>query len=121
MKNILIVEDAEAVAEALAALLRPLADRIVIASTMKEALSKLETNGFSLVLLDLTLPDSLRHETLSRIGEIKAGHDRRVVIISAAPATTDELLAAREAGADSYLEKHSPVFQELVCEMAGDL
>lgn len=120
MSNVLIVEDQAFVAEALAAMLRPLGARVSIASTMREAVARLKANGFTVILLDLTLPDSLRHETIDLISEIKREHKGRKVVIMSGPPTESERARCFNGGADAYLEKCAPDFQQVVCGLAGD-
>lgn len=119
MSNVLIVEDHPALAEALAACLRPLGARVTIAATMRNAIERLKANGFTVILLDLTLPDSLRWETIDRIAEIKREHKGRKVVIMSVPRDEAEREQAFALGADAYLDKCSPDFQRVVCEMAG--
>lgn len=120
MSNVLIVEDQCFVAEALAATLRPLGARVAIAETMRAAIDRLKANGFTVILLDLTLPDSPRHETIARISEIKREHKGRKVVIMSGPPTEAERAECVAGGADAYLEKCAPDFQKVVCQMAGD-
>lgn len=119
MSNVLIVEDRAYVAEALAARLRPIADRVAIVGTMKDAMARLRANGFSVVLLDLSLPDSLRWETIARIAEIKREHKGRKVVVISGPPTERELAACKAAGADAYLDKCDRDFPGIVCQLAG--
>ena len=119
MSNVLIVEDQDFVAEALAAVLRPLGARVVIAPSMKAAMERLGANGFTVILLDLTLADSMRHETIARISEIKREHKGRKVVIMSGPPTQTEMEECALAGADAYIEKCDPNFQNLVCSLAG--
>ncbi|MCK5546456.1 MAG: response regulator [Rhodospirillaceae bacterium] len=70
--------------------------------TLAEAISFLKKEGFDLVLLDLTLPDSSGLETLSRVRT--AAPDIAIVVLTA---TDDESigLEALQIGAQDYLIK----------------
>lgn len=118
--NILIVEDTEFVAEAIAGLLRPVAQRVVIVATMREAVARLKANGFTVILLDLSLPDSRRSETFQRVAELKNLHlNRKVILMSGAPLNEEERSVVERSGADGFLEKYSPDFQRFVCALAN--
>jgi CheY-like chemotaxis protein len=56
VKTILIVEDEQAIAEILAAILEEVDYRVVIAGDGQEALTKLETSSPDLILSDIMMP-----------------------------------------------------------------
>ena len=93
---------------------------MAIAPTMRAAIERLKANGFTVILLDLTLPDSMRRETIGRIAEIKREHKGRKVVIMSGPPSAAEMQECALAGADAYIEKCDPNFQRVVCELAGD-
>jgi DNA-binding NarL/FixJ family response regulator len=73
-----------------------------MASSLAEALRKLERGAFQLVLLDLSLPDSDGIETLSRVRELEP--DLPIVVLTG---NDDPEIARRivELGVDDYLLK----------------
>ena len=70
--------------------------------TLAEALSRMETESFAVVVLDLNLPDSSGIDTFHRVSE--AALDSAIVLLTG---TSDEALAheAMQAGAQDFLVK----------------
>lgn len=103
--NVLIVDDDEPWANVAAALLRPVARRVRIAGTYADALKTIRApNGFDVVMLDLTLPDSSPGESLARIPAIlETG--RQVVVMTGQEVDEHLVLTAKRAGAVDVLYK----------------
>ena len=102
--RILLVEDNPGDARLIREMLREsgLSDGLHPVERLSEAFAALEAGGFDLVLLDLSLPDSMGLETLTRTLERRP--DLPVVVLTG---QTDESLAMKavEAGAQDYLLK----------------
>ena len=102
--RILIVEDSEEQVLFLEKLFAaaPETFKIEVAGSLGEALTRLQTGDFEVVLLDLTLPDSEGLETFARL--IDAAPDLPVVVMSGLP---DVALALEtvQRGAQDYLVK----------------
>lgn len=105
--NVLIIDDDAPWSNLAAALLRPVVGNVRLAETYKDAKIQIDKpNGFDVVLLDLTLPDSLPAQTVERIPEINAT-GRKVVVVTGQP--VDERLreAVKKCGALDCLYKGS--------------
>ena len=102
--RILIVEDDKAVAELIRRVLRPLDAETYLAYDWAGLERALKLFEFDAICLDLGLPDSRTHETLSKIKSLKMSHSRTaIMVITGQPMLTR--LQAEEAGADSFLRK----------------
>lgn len=102
-KRILMVEDTASVAALYKSYLNPLNVDVVIASTGREALAIFSTNkSFSLILLDLRLPDMTGYEVLSKI---RSQHADVPVIIMTAHGSIDAAVEALRFGASDFLIK----------------
>lgn len=100
MKRILIVEDAEDVAEILRAALHDFDLRIV--TTVKDALACLAGEGFDVLLLDVSLPDGSGFEVLSKVEQSSPGLPVFCVTGSADFASK---VSAFSLGADDFIQK----------------
>lgn len=105
--NVLIVDDDVPWSNIAAAMLRPVTGNVRMAETFKDAKRQIEKpNGFDVVLLDLTLPDSLAWETIEHIPEInKTG--RKVVVVTGQPVDDKLRDIAKKHGALDCLYKGS--------------
>lgn len=105
--NVLIVDDDLPWSNIAAAMLRPVATKIIMAETFRAAKERIDRpNGFDVVLLDLTLPDSLAWETIEHIPEInKTG--RKVVVVTGQPVDDRLRDAVKKYGALDCLYKGS--------------
>jgi len=107
--HILIVEDEEVVSEILIARMKRWGQKVVLATSSKEALSKIKTSRFDLVLLDIMLPDGLGYEI---IPEIKQALPNINIITMTGQNTPDLERTIREFGITYFMAK--PVdFDEL--------
>ncbi|MEG3938311.1 PAS domain S-box protein [Microcoleus sp. S36b_A3] len=104
--KVLLVEDNSQEAELIEDLLSGMSDRQQILLTkverLSEALQRLSQETFDIILLDLSLPDSLGIETVARVQEY--GVNVPIVVLTA---QNDEELALRliSAGVQDYLVK----------------
>lgn len=101
MKKILIVEDEEPMAEALAYTLRKEGYEVGVARDGTEGLELWGSDGADLVLLDLMLPGMDGLEVCRRI---RTGSSVPILILTAKDSDIDEVLGL-EMGADDYVTK----------------
>ena len=107
--HILIVEDEEIVSEILIARMKRWGQSVVLASSREEALSKIKTSRFDLVLLDIMLPDGFGYEI---IPEVKQAQPNINIITMTGDNTPDLERTIREFGITYFMAK--PVdFDEL--------
>ncbi|CZF86252.1 MULTISPECIES: quorum-sensing sigma-54 dependent transcriptional regulator LuxO [Grimontia] len=101
-KRILMVEDTASVAALYKSYLNPLDVEVEIASTGEEAIYHFSSGSFSLVLLDLRLPDISGFDVLSKIRE---HHPDIPVVIMTAHGSIDAAVEAMRYGASDFLIK----------------
>lgn len=100
--RILVVEDHADIAHQILEKLRRSGYPADVASSIDDAFAAIESNSYSLALLDRKLPDG---DGLSLISDMrKAQPGIRVVILTALDGL-DETIAGLDAGADDYLKK----------------
>ncbi len=98
--RVLIVEDDEAIADAVAIALQREGASVEVARTLRQAGPKVE--GMELVILDLGLPDGSGFELLASLrGKCDAP---RVIVLTSRDEEID-CVAALEAGADDFVAK----------------
>jgi CheY-like chemotaxis protein len=117
--QILVVEDNEFVANALAAVLRPIARKIELAHSLDEARQKILRNGFTTVTLDLDLPDSVPEKTMEAIPELKRHRSVNCVIVISGSISEEEIAKAKQHGADGFLLKTDPKLIDKLRRMAA--
>ncbi len=101
-RDVLIVEDDEAIATGLSLNLRLAGHRPVVARDGDEALVKVDAAEFDMVLLDINLP---RKNGLEVLQAIRASDNLvPVIVLSARDGETDKVAALR-LGADDYVTK----------------
>ncbi|AMG31413.1 sigma-54-dependent Fis family transcriptional regulator [Grimontia hollisae] len=102
-KRILMVEDTASVAALYKSYLNPLDVEVEIASTGQEAIQRFSTGStFSLILLDLRLPDISGFDVLS---DIRQHHPNIPVVIMTAHGSIDAAVEAMRYGASDFLIK----------------
>ncbi len=111
-RRVLIVDDDESLANALAARLALVCDEVKIAPTIRETLVVLQTIIAPAVLLDLALPDSMVSETLATIPEMIARGARKIVIITGTIVNPDTEALALRYGAKDIIGKGDAGFLE---------
>ena len=114
--RVLIVEDSLSIALTYRVFLERENHSAVIAHTAEEARKLLAASAFSIVLLDLNLPDGNGIDFLETIR--KAGNQTPVVVITADPSIDNAVRAVRE-GAQDFIVK--PVTFESLVELVKDL
>ncbi|MCB0961619.1 MAG: response regulator, partial [Acidimicrobiales bacterium] len=100
--RVLIVEDHERMAETLARGLRNHAYAVDVALDGEAGLEKALVNEYEVIVLDRDLPKLHGDELCARVRD--AGRPARIIMVTAA-ATTDDLVAGLDLGADDYLIK----------------
>lgn len=104
-KHVLVVDDDPQFAEVLAAALRCAGARPVITGDLGAARVEWRRGGWRLVLLDLTLPDSLPQGTIREIPEMIAYGNPIVVVITGSPLVDGLPEMCRKWGAVDVLAK----------------
>jgi DNA-binding response OmpR family regulator len=100
--KILVVEDDEMILRALEFRLKKDGYEVTIARTGKEALEKLASDTFNLVITDLMLPFVTGMEVLSHI---KTNHADLPVIVLSAADEEKTIMDAFKLGADDFIAK----------------
>lgn len=100
-KTILIVDDENMMREAVASYLEKQGYHVLQAKTGTQALSLLEKETVSFVILDLMLPDISGEEICSRIRR----QSRIPIIMLTAKTMEDDMLNGLNLGADDYITK----------------
>ncbi len=101
MEHILIIEDDKALGSGLSRALSNEGCTAVHAENLKTAQKKLAENNFSLVVLDVNLPDG---SGLDFLREIKSSYHIPVVMLTANDLESD-IVSGLESGADDYITK----------------
>ncbi|MBM7787081.1 response regulator transcription factor [Tenggerimyces flavus] len=106
--RLLVVEDEEGLVSALRTGLARAGYAVDAAGTGADAIEKVATTAYDLLILDITLPDMTGLEICRRLrrGEIEAasGRDLRVLMLTARASLADRVRGLDE-GADDYLTK----------------
>ncbi len=102
MAKILIVEDSEAVSTVIKMELEPDAYLTEIVQTGKQALEKLKSSLYDLVILDWMLPDISGIEVCQTF---RNWGGKTPVLMLTSKDTVDDKVAGLDAGADDYLVK----------------
>ncbi len=110
--NILLVDDQPANLLALEAMLQGLGQNLVKAESGREALKRLLTHDFAVILLDVKMPDMDGFETAALIRERDKSRDTPIIFLTAADKTHTEAVRGYAVGAVDYLVK--PVVPEFV-------
>lgn len=116
MDKILIADDDKNIAMLIADNLNDEGFETVLAHSGKEALGKINENSFSLILLDIMMPDTDGYGVMKKIRDnIKCP----IIFVSAKSRTLDALLGL-ELGADDYISKPF-VVEELVAKVKAHI
>ena len=100
--RLLVVEDEQKVSNALREGLEGEGDEVVVERNGEDALERLASDTFDVILLDLTLPGCDGLQVLSTCRE--QGGDTPVVVLTARDTLEDRVIGL-DAGADDYLVK----------------
>lgn len=101
MHHILIIEDDSALAQGLCRALTSDQTTAKYVSTIKEAREELAKNAYTLIILDVNLPDGNGFDLLR---ELEAESDIAVILLTANDMETD-IVAGLESGAEDYITK----------------
>jgi DNA-binding response OmpR family regulator len=101
-EKILIVEDEAIIATFMSRVLKSHGYFVTITRTGKDALEKIQTSHYNLVLLDIGLPDMTGTEILKKIRET---NDNLIVIMITGRPCLDSSINSVNHGADGYLVK----------------
>lgn len=102
MDKILIVEDDEKIARVIQLELEFEDYEVDIAYTGKEALDKYETGDFSLILLDVMIPELSGLEVLRRVRQ--KNQEIKIIMLTARDAVMDKV-SGLDSGANDYMTK----------------
>ena len=116
MQKILIIDDEPALRQTLGAILKRSGYVPVLAGTGQEGLEKMEGDSFSLIFLDIKLPDVMGVDLLPKIHQFDP--DLPVVILTA-HATLDAAIQAVRGGARDFLLK--PIDPKTIIERVGQI
>lgn len=100
--RLLLVEDAEDVAEAIAASFARRGDAVDHVGTVAEAHDSIAVQDYDVAILDIELPDGMGTEVLAALRE--AGKATPVLMLTAR-SKVDDRVSALDGGADDYLVK----------------
>ena len=103
-KIALIADDSSTIRKFVAFALKSMGIEVVMASDGMEALEKLTTEKFDLVITDLNMPHLDGYELISSIREINQYKDTPIIILSS-ESDEDDKQRGFSAGADLYMEK----------------
>lgn len=100
-KNILVVDDEPMILEVVCSLLESKGYQVTSSESGKQALELFDTNNFSLVLLDLMLPDISGEEVCKTIRK----KSRVPIIMLTAKVDEEDIVDGLFLGADDYITK----------------
>ena len=110
--NILLVDDQPANLVALEAMLEDLGQNLVRAESGREALKRLLSNDFAVILLDVKMPEMDGFETAELIRQRDRSRHTPILFLTAADTTQTQAVRGYAVGAVDYLVK--PVVPEFV-------
>ncbi|MCK5327417.1 MAG: sigma-54-dependent Fis family transcriptional regulator, partial [Candidatus Latescibacteria bacterium] len=115
MKNILIVDDDQAVAEMLSEVVKAMGKHPITAANGREGLEKFQEHSVDLVITDLKMPGMNGIEVLKAIRVLQPGTP---VILITGYATVDTAVECMKSGAVEYIPK--PFTPDLLLEKVHD-
>jgi DNA-binding NtrC family response regulator len=101
-KSILVIDDDQIILESLCKFLSSEGFETEGAETFKDALSKLETNRYNLVITDINLPDG---DGFDLLDIIRNHHPQTVTIVITGYGTIESAVTSIKRGAHDYLTK----------------
>jgi DNA-binding response OmpR family regulator len=69
----------------------------------KDALKDVELNGFSLIILDIMMPDMSGWDLFTRISDVKPGY--KVIFLSIVDVSEERIKVLKESGIKDYIKK----------------
>jgi CheY-like chemotaxis protein len=103
-KIILVVDDSATVRKFVAASLNMKGFRVITAGDGVEALERMPSEKFDLIITDLNMPDMDGYEFIRTLRETPEYHDIPIIVLSSMTDLKDKDLAL-ESGALAFLEK----------------
>lgn len=100
-KKILVVDDEEKIADAVSSYLKEAGYFVITALSGKEAFKAMSLHEFSLIVLDLMLPDISGEEICRRIRK----KSRVPIIMLTAKSEEENVLEGYDSGTDDYIKK----------------
>src|SRR6266550_1102772 len=110
--SVLLVDDRPENLLALEAILEPLGETLVLASSGEEALNQLVAHDFAVVLLDVSMPGMDGFEAARRIGARRESANTPIIFLTANDPDERMILRGYQAGAVDYLLK--PLTPEVI-------
>ncbi len=110
--NILLVDDQPANLIALEAMLQGLGQNLIMADSGREALKRLLTDDFAVIILDVQMPEMDGFETAALIRERDRSRHTPILFLTAADSSQTQAVKGYAVGAVDYLVK--PVMPEFV-------
>jgi signal transduction histidine kinase len=107
--NILLVDDDPANLHALQAVLEPLGQNLIVASSGTQALRQVLEHDFAVILLDVQMPDMSGIEAAAMIRERERSRTTPIIFLTGVVKTAEMMFKGYSAGAVDYLMK--PVVQ----------
>ena len=101
--RILHVDDEPDTLEVVRTILEKEGFEVVSVNRGEQALKEIKTNGFSLLILDIMMPDMSGWELFTRIAIIKP--DYSVIFLSILEITKDKIKELQAAGVKDYIRK----------------
>jgi hypothetical protein len=103
--NILLVDDEPANLHALQAVLEPLEQNLIVASSGTQALRQVLEHDFAVILLDVQMPDMSGIETAAMIRERERSKTTPIIFLTGVVKTAEMMFKGYSAGAVDYLMK----------------
>jgi two-component system sensor histidine kinase/response regulator len=103
--NILLVDDEPANLHALQAVLEPLEQTLITASSGTQALRQVLEHDFAVILLDVQMPDMSGIETAAMIRERERSKTTPIIFLTGVVKTAEMMFKGYSAGAVDYLMK----------------
>ena len=110
MANLLIVDDEQSIREMLDIAFRKSGHRVETAANVADALRKLQTQMFDLVIADIRMPQA---SGLDLLRQVQESHPDTLVILITAHGTTGSAHQAGQMGAFAYIEKSHELVENL--------
>ncbi len=111
--KVLVVEDERDISDLMALHLKREGHEVTAVENGEEALRRIESGGFQLLVLDWMLPGLSGLEVCKRLrGAKREGHEGLPILMVTARAHTSDIVLGLEMGADDYLTKpfEIPIF-----------
>lgn len=102
-KKILHVDDEEDTLIVVKAMLERESYDVTSVLSGSEALKKINLNGFSLIILDIMMPDMSGWELFTRISQVKPNY--KVVFLSILDVSEEKMRELKGAGIKDYIKK----------------